>query len=260
MSVGSDHGPLIVHLHVPKCAGSSINKVLRERFPQSHLLLTKEDAQRSVRKHIRTGAIHRLDTMFGHVEFGIHDPTGRNAVSFSAVRDPVSRWCSFFNYVHTTPSLAAHKAFKPVLPDLEAVDGMMLKRFRFMGAGWRNALCRVYLGKPVNALPWEDIWPTIEGRMDRGELVLGDIPTITTWLRQNDILTKDAELPRQNTSEHNVRGFDDFVVARPDALSVRTKKRIERWNSHDIRLLEELRARGLVSAPPRSIKKTIPAP
>ena len=237
--------PMLAHLHVPKCAGGAVNQVLRERFAGRYLHGFPKDVEPALRAHVAAGTTGEIDVIMGHVLFGIQDIIDRPSICFSAVRDPISRICSYFNFVHTFPSLAAHKQIKMQLKDLNEITPERLRSIANFRVQWRNALCRAYTGNMrVNSAEWSDVWSLISSRIESGKLIVGDLDYITSWMRDMQILGDSEDLPKQKVTQ--VDRFNDYVVARPEMLTSKTVNRLRKWNEHDLRLMDKLSSMGLV--------------
>ena len=241
---------LLIHLHVPKCAGAAINLAL-DRVHRGRVLggpvaeaIAKLDAL-SVAERDAT-----YDVVLGHHVWGIHERFGRPFVCFSATRDPLERICSYFNYIHTRPDHPLHRLFKQCLPDLGRANDDDLACHPFFALEWKNYFCRVYGGGPTSADDFVAVEAAVAERMADGTLVVGALPHILAFLRGRGLL--EGELARYNVTE--VEGRDDFVPATVAGLGASMEAKLRAWNALDYRLLAMIERRneaGEVALAPR---------
>jgi hypothetical protein len=226
---------LLIHLHVPKCAGTSINAVMRQHFG-SRALGNKNDANigrlEGMSREERDASI---DIILGHWQWGVHEYFSRPALYFSVKRDPVARLCSFFNYIHRTPTHGLHSLFKARFRDINERDEQSLERLR---RTWSNYFCYAYSGRRVrDEESFHEIAAHVVREMETGRLLVGDVDEIAGFLRSRGLL--DGELPQMNVSRGRpTRGT--FEPASPETLTPETRAAFEHWNAYDIRLLEAI--------------------
>lgn len=104
--------PLILHVHMPKSAGSALNRrVLRPRFPARRTLLAYGVAHERRRGLDTADLSGAPDLIAGHVPFGFAAPLGRPVLTVSVLRDPVERMFSFLNFVAVAPRHGARRRF-----------------------------------------------------------------------------------------------------------------------------------------------------
>jgi hypothetical protein len=80
----------LVFIHVPKTAGSSLSTALMERDPKA--VRTLDGLPRT--KHVTALQLRDVYAQFDQL------------FSFAVVRDPFSRFCSLYRYLHTLPKYA----------------------------------------------------------------------------------------------------------------------------------------------------------
>lgn len=231
--------PVLLHLHVPKCAGSSINNVLGPHFgrrrisispgPQlspRYASMTPEERDRS------------FDCGFGHLLFGEHRNFLRRCVYFSATRDPVARFCSHFNHMHTRPENREHQLIKDTLLDLNEIDARSVEGLKSMNV-FTNTFCRFYAGAvpPADADEFVGVRRRVVFNVKAGNVLVAELAEVEEFLRAIGI----APLPRANVTD--AAGFDDFAVASPAALTPAARTLIEaEFCQWDYRLLDIIAA------------------
>lgn len=215
--------PVLIHLHVPKCAGVSVSQALTRRFgaratgydrrrktPATFLAMTP--AERDA----------RYDCVFGHIPFGEHRLFGRPPVYISATRDPLERICSFFNFAHTRPNHPMHALLKARLRDLNDLTPAVATE-PVLVRPWRNAFCRVYGGieTALDDAAYQKVERRVAHALKSGRLYAAPLPQIAALLRAIGI----EALPHANRTD--ATGFDDFAPATPASLSPRTQSLLE---------------------------------
>lgn len=104
--------PFIVHSHIPKTGGSSLNRrVLFPMYGEQRVYqmyrYVFETASRLPRRHVARAM--RSFVAVGHVPFGYFDEIYPDALHVSVFREPVSRFVSFLNFVLANPEHAVRQ-------------------------------------------------------------------------------------------------------------------------------------------------------
>lgn len=90
--------PLLVHLHVPKTAGTSLTQILASNL-QDGETLALDAGQREILAELPEPIRNRLRLVFGHLWYGIGRELGRRTVYICAIRRARPRLLSYFNYI-----------------------------------------------------------------------------------------------------------------------------------------------------------------
>jgi hypothetical protein len=90
--------PLLIHIHVPKTAGTSINALLGGVVKGRHLAWS-EPGQRERLEAMAQEERDRIDFLFGHFPYGLHRMFTRPACYIASLREPRERVFSFYRYV-----------------------------------------------------------------------------------------------------------------------------------------------------------------
>ncbi|MEM7269731.1 MAG: hypothetical protein AAF401_10805 [Pseudomonadota bacterium] len=112
--------PLLVHAHIPKTAGSALNRgVLLPRFKAENAALIYGVAfERSRRLPGDAQIPSEPAFLSGHVPYGYAEALRRDVIYVSVLRDPVDRLISFLNYVALADRHGARRQFEE---DMKAV-------------------------------------------------------------------------------------------------------------------------------------------
>lgn len=231
--------PVLIHLHVPKCRGTSINRAIAAHFYERTFSKTADLARRE--KYARLTPQERdeqFDAVVGHLFYGEHRLFTRPCLYVSATRDPVERICSFFNHVHTHPEHPCHAYLREHLPDLNALDSIRVFGTDLLGQ-LVERFTRTYGGIPVAGESVESVHERILAEVRAGRILVAPFETVKAFLATIGI----AEIPSLNVTD--LSDPVGFVPARAEALPPRVRQMLEqRFCRHDYRLLEAI-ARAL---------------
>lgn len=124
-----DRSTLLVHCHMPKTAGSALNRsALLPRYdPFEFRLIYGVDFERTP---LLTAETMSSDVRFlsGHIPFGCAAQAGRPVLYVSVLRDPVERMFSFLNFVAVAKRHGARKGFDRDMQALARTDPVQFVR------------------------------------------------------------------------------------------------------------------------------------
>jgi hypothetical protein len=109
---GKPEKPAVIHLHVPKTAGSTINRVLVENY-QGRNIYNYHDhflghGQMADFFQLDEEVRYKIDLFFGHARHGVHKFLRGNCVYVFCLREPYSRIQSLFHYITRSPGHEFH--------------------------------------------------------------------------------------------------------------------------------------------------------
>jgi len=107
-SVADDESPVVIHLHIPKTAGSSFNRILARNFEQKTRFAWNREQNR-VFKKMTPQQRQNIDLIFGHMTYGVHQELRRNHINLFVLRDPKTRIYSYYKYVQIAEDHPFHK-------------------------------------------------------------------------------------------------------------------------------------------------------
>ncbi len=94
----------IIFLHVPKAAGSTVQRMLRRKFGHRFLECQWSEAdQQSKQLETFDAATHGTRVVCGHFGYGIHEALSGESEYLTILRQPAKRAHSFYRYAATTP-------------------------------------------------------------------------------------------------------------------------------------------------------------
>ncbi|WMS43580.1 sulfotransferase family 2 domain-containing protein [Acuticoccus sp. MNP-M23] len=231
--------PVIIHLHVPKCAGTSIKFSLKERIGLRMLSAEHSDEMARFEAMPASERDAAYDCVAGHIVWGMHEKFTRPVIYISVVRDPLERLCSFFNYVHLQPGHPAHERIANTLPDINAINPHWIERTPGFRAQFTNLICRHFAGKEVTEAGYDALETRLLDDMSAGRFVTGTLDVVETWLSENDVVIPGKTLPHVNRSS-DYKADHPFVKASPEMLTPRTRRLLLRLNALDYKLIETI--------------------
>lgn len=99
--------PVVIHLHIPKTAGSSFTSILSDAFANKMRFAYQTlPAFSAVRESQRL----KIDMIFGHLYYGLHTMLRPNYLYLFVLRDPKARIYSFFKYIQKAEDHPLHAA------------------------------------------------------------------------------------------------------------------------------------------------------
>ena len=109
---GDKNLPVILYLHIPKAAGTTLNTILLGKFRRRAVYTI----QHTKRAHEELGGLsdakrQKLQFINGHFAYGLHEALGRPFEYITVLREPIDRVVSHYYYVLRNP---AHYLHKPV--------------------------------------------------------------------------------------------------------------------------------------------------
>jgi hypothetical protein len=113
---------ILIHLHIHKTAGTSLNSLVKHNFSRGRVFEWPSRPDKSsgldlgacdsVKQKLQEFGLNRLEYISGHVPFGIHEMLPVSTKYFTLVRNPVERIVSLFYWRQQSP--------KSVMPPFHA--------------------------------------------------------------------------------------------------------------------------------------------
>ena len=91
--------PILIHIHIPKTAGSTINAAVSDALGEHRQFLCAESAHEDHLAAMSQCERDRIDFIFGHYQYGLHKYFTRPVIYTASLRDPRERVHSFYRYV-----------------------------------------------------------------------------------------------------------------------------------------------------------------
>lgn len=121
---------LLIFLHIPKAAGSTVHYVLESKYSKSNTFSirgSREYLEKDIHqiKTLSSKERKRIRLLKGHMPFGLHKYFDQKAQYFTLLRDPVCRIISEYYYIRRNPS---HYLF-------DILDGKNMDIYDFVASG-----------------------------------------------------------------------------------------------------------------------------
>lgn len=91
--------PVVIHLHVPKTAGTSLNSLLEQHYPKAQVLNGVGGAPLAKLAALPQQDRDALRLITGHAPYGIHELLSRPHLYLCLLRQPGPRLYSFYKYI-----------------------------------------------------------------------------------------------------------------------------------------------------------------
>jgi hypothetical protein len=103
--------PVLIFLHIPKTAGSTLTLILSRQYPAGVTFFTggPKRPRPEQLEALSMGERERFDCLAGHLRFGVHRLLPRPARYITMVRDPVERLISAYYYIRGLPEHPMHE-------------------------------------------------------------------------------------------------------------------------------------------------------
>jgi hypothetical protein len=100
----------VIHIHVPKTAGTSLNEILRRNYAPDAVM------QIAIHEMGRLLALppedrRRVKVLMGHLQYGVARHLPQNSVYVAVLRDPGPRLFSFYRFILRTDTHPLHREF-----------------------------------------------------------------------------------------------------------------------------------------------------
>jgi len=234
MSIVNTEPPLLIHIHVPKCAGTSINTFLGQQYPGRCLAYSNLADYLYFQSLPRDQRNNKYSSVFGHIFYGVHTEFDRNFTYFSVLRDPISRICSYFNYIHLTTDHPDHQLFKVRFPSISRISAKDIQTIPALRDNIFNYACWAYSGiRCESSTSWQQILQQIKIQIEKQHLVLGNVASIHRFLIDEKNIQDNQSLPVVNVTKSLFSESLDFELATKNTLNSQTKDLLESFNQYD---------------------------
>ena len=110
-----------IFIHIPKCGGSTLNRILKNEYRKENIHLKVYDQLAEENLSYEFDSVKKR-LIHGHFSYGIHEKMNLNSIPryFSMLRDPVDRIISHYFYVKSSPTHYLYKSVERL--DLNLLD------------------------------------------------------------------------------------------------------------------------------------------
>ena len=104
MTRSTPNAEAVIFLHVPKTAGTTLNRLIEWEYDLFEMYSVDPVFFRWSTRHLRTlskGRLNKIRVVKGHMLFGLHEILPRPAIYITVLRDPVERVLSAFYFIRS---------------------------------------------------------------------------------------------------------------------------------------------------------------
>lgn len=103
---------LVVFLHIPKTAGTTLRSIFMKQYQGQELLLCYNNAKKWRMELKNPAKLRHVKAIAGHFPFGIHRSIPRKFTYITMLRDPVERVVSLYQHFQRDPNQRYHQKVK----------------------------------------------------------------------------------------------------------------------------------------------------
>ena len=222
-------GQIVVFVHVPKTAGTTVLRILEREYGADALLTLYDSTFGDELSTLPAARLAGIRAVAGHFYFGVHQDTSLPCRYFTFLRDPVERIVSHYHFVRGQPDHYLHGAATRLgLREYVEVCG---------GAEPNNDQTRLLAGRnaaPADGISSPEMLPAAKLNLERHDVVgLTEAFDASLLLLQRSFGWRAPFYRKQNVSR----------PGRARRLDGATREAIFEYNALDLELYRHARER-----------------
>jgi Sulfotransferase family len=221
--------PTLIHIHIPKTAGTTINTLLGDAIRGKHFAYSLP-GHRKMFEAMSQDERDRIDFIFGHFPYGLHKFFTRPVRYIASLREPRQRLLSFYHYVLSTESHPKHELVKEKTSDFSSFLRLALKD-QDIRAEVDNVQVRMIAGKMELLDEYDGVLAAAFANIVAGDFFVGDMERVGefTACLEHGLQLKCGPIPRLNASTQSVSFEEEMARLAPDVRDI--LERFCRWDS-----------------------------
>jgi hypothetical protein len=96
--------PLVIFMHLPKTAGSTLSRIMERQYPAAATLRLYDSGTGAELGSLSEDRLNALRLVMGHFSFGAHRFVSRPCAYVTVLREPVDRVISHYYFVRSEPT------------------------------------------------------------------------------------------------------------------------------------------------------------
>jgi hypothetical protein len=214
---------LLIYLHIPKAAGTTLNGIINQQYSRSSLFRFDGINNHKIFTELPQDRQNKIRVLRGHFAFGIHQFISRPCEYFTVLRNPIKRVISQYNYIRNNPDRSQHKLLQSI-----SLEDYILQEGKNLCNQQTRMICGLSTPKDCSD---RELLEIAQNNLDKHFAVVG----ITEMFDETLLMLKqkfDWKVPyyiKQNTAKDP----DRIESISPKAISL-----IEEYGSLDLQLYD----------------------
>lgn len=221
--------PILIHVHIPKTAGTTINALLGAAVQGRHFVYSRSGQPEALAAMAQPER-DRIDLIFGHFPHGLHRLFTRPVRYIASVRKPPQRILSFYHYLLATEDHPKHAFVKSNTTDFSTFLRLAAKEPR-VRSEIDNVQVRMIAGKMDLRDSYEETLSVALNNISEGNFFITDMERVgefLAWL--GDVMgLKFGAIPKLNASTKCISFEEEIQQLEPDCHPI--LERFSRWDA-----------------------------
>jgi Domain of unknown function (DUF4214) len=219
MTVANPEGrPILIHVHIPKTGGSTLNYLISIALGEHEQFACGQPTDADLLRQMPPEERDRLDFVFGHYPYGLHQMFSRPVLYLSCMRESRSRVLSFYKFVKSHEHHPLHDLVRDCCRDFSSFLELASSNYRVWDAV-DNIQVRLLSGRLECRNEYGDALAIALRNVAASNFLLGNLELLTDLV---DRLTAVLQvsfgfIPKLNASYHYDPIEEEVANLRPDA-------------------------------------------
>lgn len=149
---------IFIHVHISKAGGSALTHGVAGIVGGAHVIDKRGRRDAHDAKNLSRRTRNKVRLYTGHIAYGVHRYFRQNPLYIATMREPVSRFVSYYRYVQDGPNHPAHERLK----DLTLEEAFALETERGEGSAVNGQTRNIHGGRRKDRYDADDVRRRIE--------------------------------------------------------------------------------------------------
>jgi hypothetical protein len=220
--------PPIIHVHIPKAAGTTLNELLGRAIGGVHFAYSLPGKREALEAMPQTER-DRIDFLFGHFPYGLHTLFSRSASYIACVREPRRRLFSFYHYLLATEDHPKHAFVKEKAQDFASFL-LLARNEQRLREEVDNVQVRMIAGAMQLRMEYDEVVAAALSNISAKNFFVSDVERMKDFLPflEKSLQLEFGPMPRLNASRSDTRFEDEMAQLVPEAHEVLA--RFTKWD------------------------------